>query len=661
MNDETRLAIDDAETPVNPYSLLAAVNASARSAGVAWLIFLGLMAYLLLALASITHRDLLLAGDVTLPLLQVRIGLIRFFLLVPVLFVLLHVGLLGKLALLARKTLEFDAAVRLLESTDQRSHPLRLELDNVFLVQVIAGPDRSRVVSAFLNGLSWLTLVIFPLALLLYVQVAFLPFHDSAVTLVHRVAVLADVVLLLLMGVFLVRPDVTYFGAFWRTAVHNPGSFAFGLGVLLATAFVAAVATVPGDTHRDSRLGFLIGPDGALFGAFPRNLHVTDAALADGRDIASDGRSINLRGRDLRSARLDRIGLQRADLTGANLDGASLAGADLRRVRLACDDRTDLRPSENRRSAPCASARGASFAKARLASAQMSGLDMRGARFEAAQLEGANLGNALMTGVDFSRADLQRADLSGGATLQGANFEQANLQGADLSGASLQMADFTGAALQGATLALANLEGAVLRDAALEGAGLQGAKLFGADLRGARLHFADMSKALVWRTLPPGSDSALSTDMAGMAVSPPSEEDMARMKSAVEGLEAGPAKVRLAGLMAPLSDAGPNGTSSGSPEALAWNSLARVSEAGMADGYRARITEQLARLICRARFGDGAVAAGIARRAGAPGFKGDAAALYDRVKGPDCPASATIPPQTIRDLAAAADAGRGQQ
>ena len=370
---------------------------------------------------------------------------------------------------------------------------------------------------------------------------------------------------------------------------------------------------------------------------FPRNLDVTDADLVGGKDIAPGGRSINLRGRDLRFARLDRVGLQRADLTGANLDGASLAGADLRHVRLPCDDRTDLRRSENRQAVPCASARGANFAKARLAGAQMSGLDMRGARFEGAQLEGANLANAQMTGVDFSRADLQRADLSGGATLQGANFEQANLQGADLSGASLQMADFTGAALQGATLALANLEGAVLRDAALEGAGLQGAKLFGADMRGARLHFADMSKALVWRTLPPASDSALSADMASMAVSPPSEEDMARMKSAVEGLEAGPAKVRLAGLMAPLNDAGPNGTWSGSPEALAWNSLARVSEAGMADGYRARLTEQLARLICRARFGDGAVAAGIARRAGAPGFKGDAAALYDRVKGAGLP------------------------
>ena len=661
MNDETRLALDDAETPVNPYSLLAAVNASARSANAAWLIFLGLRAYLLVATLSVTHRDLLLGSDVTLPLLQVQIGLILFFVLVPILLVLFHIALLGKLALLAGKTREFDAALRLLESTDQRSHPLRLELDNFFLVQVIAGPERSRVLSAFLNSLSWLTLVFFPLVLLLYVQVAFLPFHDAGVTIVHRLAVLADVVLLLLMGVFLARPEMTYFGAFWRTAVHNPGSLAFGVALLVAALFVSAFATVPGEAHHNGRLGLLIGRDGALFGLFPRNLNVTDAGLASGKIIAVGARSINLRGRDLRFARLDRSDLHGADLAGANLDGASFAGADLRQVWLQCDDRTDLRPSENRQAVPCASARGANFAKARFAGARMSGLDLRGARFEGAQLEGVNLANAQMTGVDFSRADLRRADLSGGATLQGANFEQANLQGADLSGASLQMADLSGAALQGASLSLVNLEGAVLRDAALEGAGLQGAKLFGADLRGARLHFADMSKSLVWRTLPPASDSALSADMASMAVSPPSDEDMARMKSAVEGLEAGPAKVRFAGLMAPLNDAGPNGTWSGSPEALAWNSLARVSEAGMAEGYRARLTEQLARLICGARFGDGAVAAGIARRAGAPGFKGDAAALYDRVKGADCPASATIPPPILRDLATAADAARGPQ
>ena len=79
----------------------------------------------------------------------------------------------------------------------------------------------------------------------------------------------------------------------------------------------------------------------------------------------------------------------------------------------------------------------------------------------------------------------------------------------------------------------------------------------------------------------------------------------------------------------------------------------------MADGYRARITEQLVRLACRARFAGGAVATGIARRAAGGGFKGDAAGVYDRLKAADCPASTTIPPGALRELAAAADAARG--
>jgi hypothetical protein len=133
---------------------------------------------------------------------------------------------------------------------------------------------------------------------------------------------------------------------------------------------------------------------------------------------------------------------------------------------------------------------------------------------------------------------------------------------------------------------------------------------------------------------------------------------MDRMRSAVEDLDAGPIKVRLAGLMAPLNDAAPNSAWTSSPEAQAWTSLARTSEAGMTDGYRARLTEQLAKLACRARSG-GAVAAGIVRRAGAPGFKGDVAALYDRLKAAECHNAASMPPGVLRDLAAAADAARG--
>ena len=78
MVDETRAPIED-EAPVNPYSLLAAVNDSSKDAHMAWLIFLGLMSYLILAVAGVSHKDLLLNSDVPLPILQVKIELTRFF------------------------------------------------------------------------------------------------------------------------------------------------------------------------------------------------------------------------------------------------------------------------------------------------------------------------------------------------------------------------------------------------------------------------------------------------------------------------------------------------------------------------------------------------------------------------------------------------------
>jgi hypothetical protein len=68
MNDTSQGEIDT-ETPVNPYSLLEAVNRSSDGANAAWLIYLGLMSYLLLTVAGIGHKDLLLNSDIVLPIL----------------------------------------------------------------------------------------------------------------------------------------------------------------------------------------------------------------------------------------------------------------------------------------------------------------------------------------------------------------------------------------------------------------------------------------------------------------------------------------------------------------------------------------------------------------------------------------------------------------
>src|SRR5581483_3247852 len=677
MDDVSRVAID-AETPVNPYSLLEAVNRSSDSANAAWLIFIALMSYLLITVAGITHKDLLLNSDIALPILQVKIDLTRFFLFAPILLVLLHLGLIGQLVLLARKTLEFAASIRMLESTDQRTHPLRLELDNFFFVQAIAGPERSHLVSILLHGMSWLTIVVMPVVLLLYVQLVFLPYHDITITWVHRLALLADIGLLMFIGVFLWRMETSFFRAFVRTTVHHPVSLVLTAMLLAAVAgFSLFVATIPGeaigrpiavgpDGEPGGRpvLGYVVpalgsSPEGSLFGLFHRNLNVTDADLVVDKDVTPGEPSLNLRGRDLRFARLDRTDLHQADMTGADLDGASLAGADLRGIWLGCADLNRLMLTGSRRAAQCASARRANFLKARLDGARMAGVDLRGARLEETQMDGAQLGHAALSGTSFASATLDRADLSG-SWLHGANFILASLKGADLSGARLAMADLSTTSMQGASLALASLELASLRDAELDGANLQMARLHATDLSGARMPGSDLKGAYIWRTTPPISDGTALADMSEIVMQPPGEDGVTGLQAALARLEDANTKARLAEALSALADVAQNSAWKGSPDLQLWQGLARTGEA-TSEGYKARLTEYLARLMCRTRFAGGAVAAGIARRAMAPGFRGDMPALYVRLKAGECPASGAVDPGLMRELAAAADAAREQR
>jgi uncharacterized protein YjbI with pentapeptide repeats len=518
---------------------------------------------------------------------------------------------------------------------------------------------------------------------LLYIQLVFLPYHDAAITGAHRLAVLADIALLLFIGVFLTRSEISFFRAFLRTSLHHPlGLLVTGALLVLVACFSLFIVTIPGEgvdrlavtsatersaIERGGRYVFSnavpsvsAGDTDAVMGLFHRNIQVVDQDLVVDKDVTPGEATLNLRNRDLRFARLDRTDVHQADMTGANLDGASLVGADLRGVLMQCGSLDELLLTDDRRVARCTSARAANFYKARMGEAKMAGVDLRGARLEQAQLGGADLSHGLMIGTDFSSAQLDRANLSGGAVLQGANFLLASMQGADLSGAKLQMADFANAGMQGANLSLGSLEGAVLRDADLDGANMQMSRLQGADLKGAKMQGADLSGALVWRTQPPSGEASTMADMAQIVLQPPSEADMAAVSDVLARLETSPLKGRLSEGLSPLLDVALNVRWGSSADQQQWYTFARGSEAAMAEGYRQRLTEFLSRLMCRARFANGAVATGVARRSMAQGFKGDMPAIYDRLKATDCPAATTVGQRTMRELAAAADVARGQ-
>ncbi|MGE0712309.1 MAG: pentapeptide repeat-containing protein [Planctomycetota bacterium] len=116
---------------------------------------------------------------------------------------------------------------------------------------------------------------------------------------------------------------------------------------------------------------------------------------------APDLRGIDLRGRDLGSARL-----AGADLRGARLEGATLAQADLRGARL---ELADLRRAR---------LNGADLSGAALLRADLRDADLREARLEDAGVEGAKL-----RGARFQRA-----------WVRGVEFELAHTEGAELEG-----------------------------------------------------------------------------------------------------------------------------------------------------------------------------------------------------------------------------------
>lgn len=667
----------EGEAPVNPFSLLEAVNEASDTVSTGWLIFLGIMAYVVIAVAGVTHKDLLLETPVSLPILQVDIELKQFFQFVPIILVLFHLGVVAQLVLLARKTLEFDLAVRLLELTPKRTHPLRLELHSFFFVQAIAGPDRSRVMSAFLHGMSWLTTVILPVLLLLYIQASYLPAHDVTTVWAQRIALVVDLSVLLLIGTFLLRTETSFFQAFMRNTAAHPLNVGFTSMVMLLVLFLSFfAATIPGEAldrmgqaifprednggggQRRAEGGFIFpmlasSDDGSLFGLFARNLNVRDTDLVADKDVTPGEPTISLRGRDLRYAVLDRSDLHQADMTGADLTNASLVGADLRGIRLDCADLSRLILTDDRAAADCAFARRADFTKANLEGARFAGADLTGATFDEANLRSADLAYVSLTGAAFAGAKLDAAEITGGVKAEGANFLLASLQGADLTGLHGQGADFSNARLHAATLAFARLDGAVLAGANLDAASLYQARLLGASLAGATITGADFRRSRIWLTAAPEKDASGTANFADLEISAPGDADVAELTSIKGRIADLNVARRVAFSLEPLIAGTSNGTWPSSDDMARWSADAATGSG--APGTPVALTQGLANLMCKTRWSDGAIAIGVTRRAMAAQFTGDRAEILRRLQAPECPGGSAVPAEMLRNFKALID------
>jgi uncharacterized protein YjbI with pentapeptide repeats len=522
-------------------SLRDAVVEGSTVSGALWLSYLFVFFYLGIAAAAVTHRDLFFENSVKLPFLNVELPLVWFFVVGPLLFLIVHAYTLLHFAMLAGKVGHFHRELQCQVRDEVARDRLRRQLPSNVFVQLLAGPRgvRTGSIGFMLRSIAWISLIIGPVLLLVFFQLQFLPYHDAAISWWQRIAVLLDLIVLWSLWPSIARGRMTslHWRDFRRAKIASLGVFSFVPALLVFT-----VATFPGEWLNDNGPAIpvvpaewtphrlLIAGEVDEVAQRPRSLwsnrlvvpgiDVIDRAKYDSEaKIAALPVSVSLRGRRLEGAVLSNANLRKSDLTGAELSEAKLDGADLREAKLACIN-TKL---PNCAEAQCTNLRGASLRRAQLRDTSLAGallqnaslesaqlqstrLDcakLHGATLDRAQLQGASLFLAQLQGASISLAELQDASLFR-TQLQGAALHAAQLQGANLHQAELQGASLHKASLKGAFLDYAQLQGALLDMADLQGASLQGATLYraqlqGASLAGAQLQGASLSDVCVWR------------------------------------------------------------------------------------------------------------------------------------------------------------------
>ena len=138
---------------------------------------------------------------------------------------------------------------------------LRRQLPSNIFVQFLAGPREARrgAMGFMLRCIALISLVLGPIALLVFVQLQFLPFHNEVISWWQRIAVVTDLALL-----WMLWPSIIHVEAVGR--VPNPlrhvKAFGWVLVSLLPVLLVFTVATFSGEW-----LEALFSPDHEFLGS----------------------------------------------------------------------------------------------------------------------------------------------------------------------------------------------------------------------------------------------------------------------------------------------------------------------------------------------------------------------------------------------------------
>jgi uncharacterized protein YjbI with pentapeptide repeats len=514
MADDEKPGDKPASAPLPPMAgkakdleaLRNAVVDAANVSGALWFSYLFVLLYFVIAVGSVTHRNLLFENPVKLPFLNVDLPLLAFFALGPLIFLVVHAYILLHFAMLADKVGAFHAELEAQIADPDTRARLRRQLPSNIFVQFLAGPPevRNGMMGAMLQMIGQISLLVGPLGLLTLFVLQFLAYHHETILWWQRIAVVLDLALLWMLWPSVARGETS--AIVWRD-FRKPGVLGAAAISAIPVLLVFTVATFPGELLDRNPVSAPIIPrseDGAIRWTTPHEFLVAgDIDLIARRttsiwsnrlvlpNVEQPPENLSLRGRDLVGAILLGARLGKVDFAAANLRDATFGDSDLRGANFGCDAKrikagektpeVDQTDADNRPVTRCTQLQFASFDRANMQGVKFDGALMEGTSLVAAQLQGASMNETQLQGARLTSAQLQ------GALLDEAALSGSGLEGAHLEGASLKSANLVGASLIGAQLQGVLLDSALLNAASLDGAQLHGASLVDASLKGASL------------------------------------------------------------------------------------------------------------------------------------------------------------------------------
>jgi hypothetical protein len=186
-----------------------------------YITFLLLCTYIAVIIGSTTHEQLFLVDPVTLPILNVGLPIVGFYIFIPWLLVIFHFNLLLQFYFLSRVLRRADEAIDRIKEQNSQDE-VRDTLFPFHFSHLLAGRQHGKGLRFLLTIIVWITVMLVPLLLLVWAQVQFLPYHDEIITWVQRVALMTDFAILWILWPMTMSPQGSLRTWWWHFITATP-------------------------------------------------------------------------------------------------------------------------------------------------------------------------------------------------------------------------------------------------------------------------------------------------------------------------------------------------------------------------------------------------------------------------------------------------------